>query len=151
MEQYEEEMIEEDEEIKKNEDVREVEEPIKSENDLKNEENGVSDPKETSKNLILQQTQTKRITALIPENCTQKKRDFYISLYKFLLLKNQLPDKIPIMGFKALDLYNLYFLVTSQGGYDHINEVIFHFFTFRLQEKVFGLKFIKSWITIEVP
>lgn len=126
MEQNEEEIMEEEEEIKKNGDEREVEDSSKNEIESKIEENS-SDSKESSKNFILQQNQNKRIQALIPENCTQKKRDFYFSLYKFLLLKNQLPDKIPIMGFKALDLYNLYYLVTSQGGYDHINEVIFHF------------------------
>eukprot|EP01080_Neovahlkampfia_damariscottae_P000974 gene974-9881_t len=64
----------------------------------------------------------KEVKKLIP-NLTSKKKDFYFKWYRFMESIHQLPDKLPIMGFKPLDLFNLYHLVISQGGYEKVNKL----------------------------
>lgn len=61
---------------------------------------------------------------LIPEGVSGEEKDFYNKLFTWMKDHGGLPNKIPIMGFKTLDLYNLYIQVTQQGGFDEVNRKV---------------------------
>jgi hypothetical protein len=72
-----------------------------------------------SSNLLEDEEIEVEIKKLIP-NMSTKKKDFYRKWYKFMESIQEVPEKLPVMGFKPLDLYNLYYLVISQGGYGQV-------------------------------
>lgn len=60
------------------------------------------------------------IELLIPEGVSGDEKEFYTKLFTWMKDNGGLPSKIPIMGFKTLDLYNLYMQVTQSGGFDTV-------------------------------
>jgi hypothetical protein len=89
-----------------------VEDPVKT------EPKEISAPKKSITFLEDEEIEVE-IKKLIP-NMSSKKKEFYKKWYKFMESIFEVPDKLPVMGFKPLDLYNLYYLVISQGGYDQV-------------------------------
>src|SRR5687768_9420431 len=78
-------------------------------------------PKLPKRNLLSHEVE-KKIESLIPSNSSPQKKEFFLKFLHFLASKGNLPEKLPTLGYKVLDLYNLYHLVTSQGGYNQMNQ-----------------------------
>lgn len=51
-----------------------------------------------------------------------EERDFTRMLYKFMEAKGQPITKIPSLGFRDLNLWKLYTLVTNRGGMDQVTK-----------------------------
>ena len=96
-------------------------EEVEEEEDQQNDENEEEVEEEEENDRDDDTNIEKEVKKLIP-NLSSKKKEFYIKWYKFMESIKQLPDKLPVMGFKPLDLYNLYYLVISQGGYEKVNK-----------------------------
>lgn len=62
--------------------------------------------------------------SLIPENVNTTQKSWYNELFSFLLDNGvKLPDKLPQLTYKPVDLYTLYHQVQEKGGFESISSV----------------------------
>jgi hypothetical protein len=66
----------------------------------------------------------RKIKEITPPYAINHERKFYKNLIKYYIKinRNDLLERMPKMGFRTLDLYNLFYIVLSMGGYDAISD-----------------------------
>lgn len=77
-----------------------------------------------TKTLKKQKKNKVNFDTLIPEDVNATQKAWYIELFSFLLDNGvKLPDKLPQLTYKPVDLYTLYHQVQEKGGFESISSV----------------------------